>query len=179
MLQQAINVIWFNVHQNPDCYIQIPNWMKNHSTLLLAIIELIEQSTTLRISNSLRIVLLDYLILHNDYPTNVKEILTDFNIMFDLLDMLSKLDITNWEDPLHQKSWHYFSVVFDWWRRTKPSHKNVSKKIPHNLLPYSWQREDHAALWCFQRTLVHGLAQELCASPYLPQETVSAGLLQY
>jgi hypothetical protein len=69
--------------------------MKNHSTLLLAIIELIEQSTTLRISNSLRIVLLDYLILHNDYPTNVKEILTDFNIMFDLLDMLSKLDITN------------------------------------------------------------------------------------
>jgi hypothetical protein len=75
--------------------------MKNHSTLLLAIIELLEQSTTLRISNSMRIVLLDYLILHNDYPINVKEILTNFNIMFDLLDILSKLDITNSEGPPH------------------------------------------------------------------------------
>jgi hypothetical protein len=68
---------------------------------IIDVIQLLEQSTISRISNSLRIVVLDYLILHDDYPTNIKEILTDFNILFDLLDTLSKLDKTNSEGPPH------------------------------------------------------------------------------
>lgn len=63
--------------------------------------KLFEQSSNYNASKSLRIVLLDYLILHDDYPTNIKEILTDFNIIFDLLDLLSKLDATNSEGPPH------------------------------------------------------------------------------
>lgn len=63
--------------------------------------QIMKQSTSLQLSNSLRIVLLDYLILHDDYPVNIKEILTDLNIVFDLLDLLSKLDTNNSEGSPH------------------------------------------------------------------------------
>lgn len=63
--------------------------------------QILELSNSKRVNTNLRIVLLDYLILHDDYPTNLKEILIDFNIMFDLLNLLSKLDATNSEVLSH------------------------------------------------------------------------------
>lgn len=75
--------------------------MDNRDKMTDEIKQLFDLSTQQRISNSLRIVLLDYLILHDDYPVNIKEILTDFNIMFDLLHLLSKLDATNSDGSPH------------------------------------------------------------------------------
>lgn len=75
--------------------------LNEKSNKLSLIIEIIDQSTSSRINNNLRIILLNYLILHDDYPLNIKEILTDFNIIFDLFDVISKLDATNSEGPPH------------------------------------------------------------------------------
>ncbi len=73
--------------------------MNKQKAMLSVITEILEQSSSLRINNNLRTVLLDYLILHDDYPTNINEILIDFNILFELLGLLSKIDTTNSEIP--------------------------------------------------------------------------------
>jgi hypothetical protein len=75
--------------------------MKSNDKILDELVELMEQSSSKRIANNLRILLIDYLVLHEDYPIDVKEILIDINILFDLLDLLSKLDATNSEGPPH------------------------------------------------------------------------------
>lgn len=64
--------------------------MNKKSKALEEMKQLTELSTPYRIRESLRKVLMDYLMLHDDYPMDIKDILTDFTIIFDLINALSK-----------------------------------------------------------------------------------------
>jgi hypothetical protein len=66
--------------------------MHGERELISEIRQIMEQSIPAHVSNSLRIILFDYLLFHDDFPIDIKEILQDINILFDLLNAIKKLD---------------------------------------------------------------------------------------
>ena len=65
--------------------------MQDPKAILNEVKELIMLSSPLRVSNSLRRILMEYLITSDDYFTDIGEVVTDCNIVFDLLDILTKI----------------------------------------------------------------------------------------